>query len=145
MSIGELPCTYAALILHDEDLPITAERIATLAKAENVKIDSYWPPFFAKLVEKKNVDDLILSKDSLYFIICPSDFGRTGGGGVAASVSAAVAGLGGGASASADASPAVVEEQKKERKMAAMARHGQKVEHTKSDYLIQRGVSRKRS
>uniref|UniRef100_A0A804JLN5 60S acidic ribosomal protein P1 n=1 Tax=Musa acuminata subsp. malaccensis TaxID=214687 RepID=A0A804JLN5_MUSAM len=132
MSIGELPCTYAALILHDEDLPITAERIATLAKAENVKIDSYWPPFFAKLVEKKNVDDLILSVGS-------------GGGGVAASVSAAVAGLGGGASASADASPAVVEEQKKERKMAAMARHGQKVEHTKSDYLIQRGVSRKRS
>ncbi|CAL9096545.1 unnamed protein product, partial [Musa acuminata var. zebrina] len=34
------------------------ERIATLAKAENVKMDSYWPPLFAKLLEKKNVDDL---------------------------------------------------------------------------------------
>ena len=43
-----------------------AERIATLAKAENVKNDSYWPPLFAKLVEKKNVDDLILSVGSAF-------------------------------------------------------------------------------
>lgn len=32
-----------------------------------------------------------------------------------------------------------------ERKMAAKERQGQKDEHTKSDYLIQTGVSRKRS
>ncbi|CAL9187176.1 unnamed protein product [Musa hybrid cultivar] len=69
MSIGELPCTYAAVILHDEDLPITAERIATLVKAENVKIDSYWSPLFAKLLEKKNVDDLILSEEVVLLLL----------------------------------------------------------------------------
>ncbi|KAL2892444.1 60S acidic ribosomal protein P1 [Bienertia sinuspersici] len=61
MSIGELACTYAALILHDDDVAVTAEKIATLVSAANISIESYWPSLFAKLLEKKNIEDLILN------------------------------------------------------------------------------------
>ncbi|GAA0187032.1 ribosomal protein [Lithospermum erythrorhizon] len=78
MSTSELACTYACLILHDDGIPITAEKISTLVKAANVKVESYWPNLFAKLCEKKNIEDLILNVGA-------------GGGGVAAAVTVAVA------------------------------------------------------
>ncbi|KAF3785174.1 60S acidic ribosomal protein P1 [Nymphaea thermarum] len=64
MSAGELACTYAALILHDDGIPITAEKISTLVKSAKVNVESYWPSLFAKLLEKRNVEDLILSAGS---------------------------------------------------------------------------------
>ncbi|EFH50462.1 hypothetical protein ARALYDRAFT_489313 [Arabidopsis lyrata subsp. lyrata] len=51
MSTSELACTYAALILHGDGIEITA----------NVNVESYWPSLFAKLCEKKNIDDLIMN------------------------------------------------------------------------------------
>ncbi|KAL2633449.1 hypothetical protein R1flu_004928 [Riccia fluitans] len=93
MSISELACTYAALILHDDQIKITAEKIATLVKAANVTIDAYWPGLFAKLLEKRNLDDLITSAGS--------------GGGGAVSVTAAAPAAGG---------AAPVEEKKEEKK-----------------------------
>ncbi|XP_038975096.1 60S acidic ribosomal protein P1-like [Phoenix dactylifera] len=59
LSTGELACSYAAVLLHDDGIPITM--IGTLVKAANSKIDSYWAPLFAKLLEKRSVNDLILS------------------------------------------------------------------------------------
>ncbi|CAA6655881.1 unnamed protein product [Spirodela intermedia] len=97
MSAGELACTYAALILHDDNISITAEKISTLVKAANVKVDSYWPSLFAKLLEKRSVDDLIMNVGS-------------GGGGAPVAVAAPSAG--GGAAAAA----APVEEKKEEPK-----------------------------
>ncbi|XP_047322548.1 60S acidic ribosomal protein P1-like [Impatiens glandulifera] len=85
MSISEIACTYAALILFDDGIPITAEKIATLVKAANVSVESYWPSLFAKLAEKRNIEDLIMNVGS--------------GGGGAAPV--AVAASGGGAAAAA--------------------------------------------
>jgi hypothetical protein len=41
-----------------------AEKIATIVKAANIKVESYWPALFAKLLEKRNVEDLILSVGS---------------------------------------------------------------------------------
>ncbi|CAD6266410.1 unnamed protein product [Miscanthus lutarioriparius] len=64
MASGELACTYAALILSDDGIAITAEKIATIVKAANIKVESYWPALFAKLLEKRNVEDLILSVGS---------------------------------------------------------------------------------
>ncbi|RWV90607.1 hypothetical protein GW17_00047178 [Ensete ventricosum] len=92
-SIGELACTYAALILNDDGNAITAA---------NVTIDSYWAPLFAKLLDKRSVDDLILSVGS-------------GGGGAPIGVSAAPA-AGDGGSAPAAAAAAAAEEKKEEPK-----------------------------
>ncbi|XP_011003262.1 PREDICTED: 60S acidic ribosomal protein P1-like [Populus euphratica] len=61
MSLSQFACTYATLILHDEDISITSDKIATLVKAANVTVESYWPSLFAKLAEKRNVGDLIMN------------------------------------------------------------------------------------
>ncbi|BBN14463.1 large subunit ribosomal protein LP1 [Marchantia polymorpha subsp. ruderalis] len=95
MSTSELAVTYAALILHDDGIPITAEKIATLCKAANVQVESYWPGLFAKLLEKRSVDDLITNVGS--------------GGGGAVAVSAPSAG-----GAAAPAAVEKVEEKKPE-------------------------------
>eukprot|EP00028_Trichosphaerium_sp_Am-I-7-wt_P011592 CAMPEP_0168538224 /NCGR_PEP_ID=MMETSP0405-20121227/20952_1 /TAXON_ID=498012 /ORGANISM="Trichosphaerium sp, Strain Am-I-7 wt" /LENGTH=107 /DNA_ID=CAMNT_0008567249 /DNA_START=136 /DNA_END=456 /DNA_ORIENTATION=+ len=58
----ELACTYAALILHDEGLEVTAEKLATLVKAANITdMQPYWPGLFAKVLKSNSIDDLILS------------------------------------------------------------------------------------
>ncbi|KAH9624876.1 hypothetical protein KSS87_020276 [Heliosperma pusillum] len=95
MSISELACTYAALALYDDDIAITADKITDLVKAANITIESYWPSLFAKLLEKKNVEDLILNVGA-------------GGGG------AAVAAVGGGGGAAAPAAEEKKEEKKEE-------------------------------
>ncbi|KAG2454275.1 hypothetical protein HYH02_001306 [Chlamydomonas schloesseri] len=59
MSTSELACTYAALILHDDGLEITADNINTICKAAGVEVEAYWPSLFAKLFAKKSMDDLI--------------------------------------------------------------------------------------
>lgn len=41
-----------------------ADKIATLVKAANVSVESYWPGLFAKLLEKRSVDDLITNVGS---------------------------------------------------------------------------------
>nr|XP_033508679.1 60S acidic ribosomal protein P1-3-like isoform X2 [Nicotiana tomentosiformis] len=89
MSLGEVACTYACLILNDEDIPITAEKISALVKAANVTVEPYWPLLFAKLAEKRNLGDLIMNVGA-------------GGGGAAVAV-AAPAGAGAGAAAAAPA------------------------------------------
>ncbi|XP_049385109.1 60S acidic ribosomal protein P1-like [Solanum stenotomum] len=63
-STGEVACTYACLILHTDGIPVTVEKIATLVKAANVKVESYCPCLFAKRCEKKNVEELIMNVGS---------------------------------------------------------------------------------
>lgn len=58
-------------------------------KAANVPVESYWPSLFAKLAEKRNVDDLIMNVGS--------------GGGGGAPVAAAAPAAGGAAAAAAPA------------------------------------------
>lgn len=67
-----------------------------MVKAANISVESYWPSLFAKLFEKRDVEDLILNVG-------------IGGGGAAVAVAAPVAG--GGAAAAAPAA-----EEKKVRK-----------------------------
>lgn len=61
------------------------EKISTLVKSANVKVEPYWPGLFAKLLEKKSVEDLILN------------VGAGGGGAPAAAAPGAGAPAGGAA------------------------------------------------
>ncbi|KAG5019268.1 hypothetical protein JHK87_015123 [Glycine soja] len=97
MDSGVQGCILATLILHDEEIPVTAEKINALLKASNVSAESYWPSLFAKLAQNKNIEDLILNAG--------------GGGGAAAAVAAPAAG----GVAAAAAAPAA-EEKKEEVK-----------------------------
>ncbi|CAL1674994.1 unnamed protein product [Lasius platythorax] len=56
---AELACVYSALILVDDDIAVTGEKIQTILKAANVNVDSYWPGLFAKALEGVNVKELI--------------------------------------------------------------------------------------
>ncbi|XP_065073801.1 large ribosomal subunit protein P1-like [Ochlerotatus camptorhynchus] len=56
---AELACVYSALILVDDDVAVTDEKISTILKAANVEIEPYWPGLFAKALEGINVKDLI--------------------------------------------------------------------------------------
>lgn len=95
LSVDELACVYSALILQDDDIAITAEKISTILKAANVDVEPYWPTLFAKALEGINVKQLITSSSA--------SVGGTGGGG-------------GGAPAASVEAPAAKEEPKKEEK-----------------------------
>ncbi|XP_073315790.1 uncharacterized protein [Primulina huaijiensis] len=98
MSVAELACSYAALILHDDGIAVTSEKIAALVKAGGLTVESYWPSLFAKLCEKRNIEDLIMNIGS-------------GGGGAAVAVAVAAPAAG-----SAAAAAPAAEEKKEEPK-----------------------------
>merc|ERR1712226_1487479 len=56
---SELACVYASLILADDDVAVTAEKISTILKAANVSVEPFWPGLFAKCLESVNIKDLV--------------------------------------------------------------------------------------
>ncbi|CAK9801633.1 60S acidic ribosomal protein P1 [Anthophora quadrimaculata] len=56
---SELACVYSTLILVDDDVAVTGEKIQTILKAANVDVESYWPGLFAKALEGVNIKELI--------------------------------------------------------------------------------------
>ncbi|OBT94157.1 hypothetical protein VE01_07019 [Pseudogymnoascus verrucosus] len=98
MSNAELATSYAALILADDGVDITAEKLQTLIAAAKVAdVEPIWTSLFAKALEGKDVKDLLLNVGS-------------GGGAPAAGGAAA----GGAAAASEDAPVEEKEEEKEE-------------------------------
>jgi len=91
----ELAATYAALILADEGIEITADKILALTEAASVELEPIWATLLAKALEGKNVKDLL---------------SNVGAGGGAPAVGAPVAAAAGGAAAV----EAPKEEEKKE-------------------------------
>eukprot|EP00088_Acartia_fossae_P001059 TRINITY_DN103_c1_g1_i1.p1 TRINITY_DN103_c1_g1~~TRINITY_DN103_c1_g1_i1.p1 ORF type:complete len:111 (-),score=65.30 TRINITY_DN103_c1_g1_i1:125-457(-) len=61
---SELACVYAALILADDDVAITSEKIVTILKAAGVEYEPYWPGLFAKALESCNLKELITNVGS---------------------------------------------------------------------------------
>jgi large subunit ribosomal protein LP1 len=59
MSSSDLAVVYAALILHDDGVEITAEKLNTLVKKAGVEIEPIWATIFAKALEGKNIADFI--------------------------------------------------------------------------------------
>merc|ERR1712066_978222 len=64
MANSELACVYAALILADDQVAITSEKITTILKAAGVNVEPYWPGLFAKALEGMNVKELITNVGS---------------------------------------------------------------------------------
>ncbi|KAL0959844.1 hypothetical protein HGRIS_011520 [Hohenbuehelia grisea] len=93
MSVDLAP-TYAALILADEGIEITSDKILALTNAAGVDLEPIWANLLAKALEGKNVKDLLSNVGS-------------GGGAPAAGAPAAAAG-------GAAAADAPKEEEKKE-------------------------------
>ena len=91
---SELACVYSALILYDDDIDITAEKMTKIIQAAKVNVEAFWPGLFAKALQGRNIGDLICNVGS-----APA----AGGGGAAAA--------GGDAAA-----PAAAEEKKEEKK-----------------------------
>lgn len=75
-----------------------ADNISTIVKAAGVEVESYWPILFARLAEKKNLDDLI------------TNVGAGGGVVVAGGAGGSGAAAGGDAGAAAAAEPEEEEE-----------------------------------
>ncbi|KAH7125378.1 60S acidic ribosomal protein P1 [Dendryphion nanum] len=97
MSTNELATSYAALILADDGVDITADKLQSLIKAAKIEdVEPIWTTLFAKALEGKDVKDLLLNVGS--------------GGGAAAAPAAGGAAAGG----AAEAAPA--EEEKEEEK-----------------------------
>eukprot|EP00825_Cyclidium_porcatum_P022624 TRINITY_DN2489_c0_g1_i1.p2 TRINITY_DN2489_c0_g1~~TRINITY_DN2489_c0_g1_i1.p2 ORF type:complete len:146 (-),score=46.98 TRINITY_DN2489_c0_g1_i1:100-537(-) len=59
-----LACSYAALILHDEEVDITPEKINQLLKAAGLKIESYWAQLLANVLKQKNIGSLLNASGS---------------------------------------------------------------------------------
>ncbi|KAI0206934.1 60S acidic ribosomal protein P1 [Astrocystis sublimbata] len=98
MSTAELASSYAALILADDGVEITADKLQTLIKAAGVEeVEPIWTQLFAKALEGKDVKDLLSAVGS--------------GGGAAAPAGGAAAAGGG---AAAEAAPAEEKEEEKE-------------------------------
>jgi len=84
MSVAELAVSYAGLILADDGLEITADKLVSLVKAADVDVEPIWAQLFAKALEGKDVKEMLTSVGS-------------GGGGAAAAVPSAGGATGGAA------------------------------------------------
>ena len=92
LDTGDLACTYAALILADDDIAITGDKISAILKAAQIDfVEPYMPGMYASALGDCNIKDLLCNIGS--------------GGGAAAGPAAAAGGA---------AAPA--EEEKKEEK-----------------------------
>ena len=55
----ELLCSYAALILHDEQAEMSADNINKLVKAAGAEVESYWPMLFSRALKNVSISDLL--------------------------------------------------------------------------------------
>jgi ribosomal protein L12E/L44/L45/RPP1/RPP2 len=55
----ELCCVYAGLLLFDEGMEITADKIQKIIKASGNTVDDYYPEFFAKYLAKTDIKSML--------------------------------------------------------------------------------------
>merc|ERR1712232_165365 len=79
MSTEELAITYATLILHDDGVDVSADKLKSLVTAAGINVQPFWFGLFEKTLAKKDIGELLMSG---------------GGGGGAAPAAAAATGTG---------------------------------------------------
>ncbi|KAJ2006888.1 hypothetical protein GGI04_001233 [Coemansia thaxteri] len=100
MSIAERAIVYATLILADDNVAITADKLEAIVKAAGVEVEPIYFNLFAKAFDGKDVNELLLN---------------VGSAAAAAPVAGgAAAAAGGAAEAAAEAKPAEEEEESDE-------------------------------
>ncbi|KAJ1031846.1 hypothetical protein NDA13_002232 [Ustilago tritici] len=97
MASSDLAATYASLILADEGLEITSEKIVQLTTAAGAPVEPIWATLLAKALEGKDVKELLTN---------------VGAGGAAVAAAPAA----GGAAAAAGGAAEEKEEKKEEEK-----------------------------
>merc|ERR1712127_770358 len=77
MSAGELGCTYASLMLFDDDQEVTEDKIKTVLAAAKIDCEAYWPGLFLRAFNA--------TEGGLAKLVSTPALGGGGGGGPAAS------------------------------------------------------------
>lgn len=59
MASPELACVYAALILNDDNIQVTNEKIQSILNAAGINVESYWIDLFAEYFKTHDITELI--------------------------------------------------------------------------------------
>jgi len=108
---AQLACTYAAIILYDDDLEVSAENLNKLLEASGVKVEKFWPKLFADMIKETPVNKLL-------GLACQ------GGGGAAVSAGGAAASTATGEAAPAEAAKEDKDEEEQESSKSAVGLFG---------------------
>ncbi|KAJ9119089.1 hypothetical protein QFC22_003580 [Naganishia vaughanmartiniae] len=97
---AELAATYAALILADEGVEITGDKILALTSAAKVEVEAIWATLLAKALDGKDVKSMLTAVGA--------------GAGAPAAGGAPAAAAGGAPAAASEEAPAEKKEEAKE-------------------------------
>merc|ERR1712127_839332 len=84
MSAGELGCTYASLMLFDDDQEVTEDKIKTVLAAAKIDCEAYWPGLFLRAFNA--------TEGGLAKLVSTPALGGGGGGGAGSGSDDAAAG-----------------------------------------------------
>ena len=59
MASPELACVYAALILNDDNIDITTDKINSILSSANVQVESYWIDLFVQYFKNHDISELV--------------------------------------------------------------------------------------
>ena len=59
MTNPELACVYAALILNDDGIEVSADKLKTILDKAGVKLESYWVDLFAEYFKTHDISELV--------------------------------------------------------------------------------------
>eukprot|EP00793_Prasinoderma_coloniale_P006607 PRCOL_00001437-RA len=57
--MSEQACVLAALILHDGEVEISADKIKAIVTAAGIEVESYWPTLFEKFLANQDIGDML--------------------------------------------------------------------------------------